>query len=130
MRSFSKEDCQNANLLVSPVPQDRHGIALSTRREKSGNGRGNKRIGVEPQGFNNQIWKSQKEMNRMFLTGKLLCGQTRSETVPTNSPARLASSNSVKPADEANMRMKPMSINCVKRNQMPNWGGGLQKSTF
>ena len=128
-RPVPPEEGQKTKLLVSPVPQDRHGIALSTRKAKSG--KENKRIGVEPQGFNNQIWKSQKEMRRMFLTGKLLCGQTRSETVPTNSLARLASSNSVKPADETNMRMKPMSINCVKKNQMPKLsiegGGGTSK---
>ena len=72
-RPVPPEICQKMKILVSPVPQDRHGIALSTRKKQFS--KGNKRKGVEPQGFNKLIWKSQKEMKEMFLKGKLLCGK-------------------------------------------------------
>ena len=50
-----------------------------------------------------------------------MCGKDRSETVPTKSPGRItASSNSEKPANNKVIkRMKPISISCVEKNQMP-----------
>ena len=121
-RTVPPENCHKLNLLVSPVPQDRLRIAISTRKKNLREGR---RKCVEPQRFNKQIWKAQREMKEMFLKGKLLGGKDRSETVLTIPPAsKTASKDSEMPTQEKVIfGMKLKSIKSIEE------GGGLQKST-
>ena len=99
--------------MVSPVTSDWLKIQKSTRTI-TGRKCEKVRKGVEPTGFNKEVWKAQWAMKEMFLTGKLL----KSGTVPKNPEKK---SNTINSETTANGKtifgLKLKSTESITKNQ-------------